>query len=878
MKDTVTAKNKREFDGNLNIAQTILNSIAVIDNVSKAEDMRGAISDLLEIIGRNTGAERVYIFDKLDDTSDIYTNSYEWCADGVVPQIDNLSNIQTSDMPYWINEFEHGNTIVIGNIEEISDTMPSEYEILKAQDIRAEISVPIFYKEHLSGFIGLDNPSGQSELLIKLLSLVGTHIGIARANLRMLTLLRENQEELEKNIKRIQNENDMLMVLCADNASVYRVDLINDTAQVVKMERYTNASDFITPSDGKTVSYSKTIEAYFRNYVISDSSPDFLKILSRENLMKELRDKDRISLRFMSVPNKLGQVFFEARASKIKADSENFQVLIDFRYIDDIVKEERERREKLEAALKLAKFNNDIIFAISKIYFLIYRIDIDADYFEEISSGSAEHKLTGKKGSASFELKSMGNSFVSSKYREKTNAFFDLSTLKKRMKNDETIGTEYLAVDGNWHLARFIVQERDKNGEPVQFLFVIRLITEEKQREKSWIIAAEEANRANEAKSDFLSRMSHDIRTPMNVIMGFVNIAKESLDDREKLADCLDKIKYSGENLQHLIDDVLDLSRIESGNFELSAEPSKVSDMFDFYKQSLQGAGIGRKLYYNCELHDISHNIVSVDQIRLGQIIINLLSNAVKYTPDGGTVSLEMYEEHSDKPDNIRLATIVSDTGIGMSSEFMDRMYDEFSRAVDTRVNKVRGSGLGLAIVKKLTDLMGGTIEVTSRLQEGTAFRFVLDVPYLSDDYDIHSDESASDENTGRGLCLLIAEDNELNYEILSEQLEMRGAVCEHAGNGKICTEMFNKAGDNYYDAVLMDMQMPVMDGLSASAEIRKSKLPYARSVPIIAVTANAYSDDVKKCKAAGMNGHVSKPVNVDKLLGMIVHSEQRAE
>lgn len=198
MKDTVTAKDEREFDGNLNIAQTILNSIAVLDNVSKAEDMRGAISDLLEIISRNTGAERVYIFDKLDDMSDIYTNSYEWCADGVVPQIDNLSNIQTSDMPYWINEFEHGNTIIIGNIEEISDTMPSEYEILKAQDIRSEISVPIFYKEHLSGFIGLDNPSGQSELLIKLLSLVGTHIGTARANLRMLTLLRENQEELEK--------------------------------------------------------------------------------------------------------------------------------------------------------------------------------------------------------------------------------------------------------------------------------------------------------------------------------------------------------------------------------------------------------------------------------------------------------------------------------------------------------------------------------------------------------------------------------------------------------------------------------------------------------------------------------------------------------
>lgn len=288
------------------------------------------------------------------------------------------------------------------------------------------------------------------------------------------------------------------------------------------------------------------------------------------------------------------------------------------------------------------------------------------------------------------------------------------------------------------------------------------------------------------------------------------------------------------------------------------------------------GAGIDRKLYYNCDLHDISKNIVNVDRIRLGQIIINLLSNAVKYTPDGGTVSLEMFEENSDKPRHTRLVAIVSDTGIGMSEEYMSRMYDEFSRAVDTRVNRVIGSGLGLAIVKKLTDLMGGTIEVTSKLHEGTAFRFTLDVPYLDENGVSQAIGEENGNDIGKGMHLLVAEDNELNYEILSEQLKMRDIACDHSENGEKCVEMFASAENNCYDAVLMDMQMPVMDGLTAAKAIRRQEIPYAKTVPIIAVTANAYSEDVKKCKDAGMDGHISKPVNIDKIIRMIVELKSK--
>ena len=241
MIDNKFAQGEDGLSDNMDLAQSILNSIATIDNISGIEDMHDAISSTLGMIGEKTGAERVYIFDRQDDNPDVFRNSFEGCAEGVAPQIDNLLKISASEMPYWVDKFNRGETIVIDDIENIKSIMPDEYKILIAQDIKSEISVPIFYKGHLSGFIGLDNPCGQPELLIKLLSLVGTHIGISRANMKMLTLLRKKQKELETLIAHIQNENDILMVLCADNASVYRVDLINDTAQVVKVESYTNA-------------------------------------------------------------------------------------------------------------------------------------------------------------------------------------------------------------------------------------------------------------------------------------------------------------------------------------------------------------------------------------------------------------------------------------------------------------------------------------------------------------------------------------------------------------------------------------------------------------------------------------------------------------
>lgn len=364
--------------------------------------------------------------------------------------------------------------------------------------------------------------------------------------------------------------------------------------------------------------------------------------------------------------------------------------------------------------------------------------------------------------------------------------FFDLSTLAERLRHEDSVMLEYPVRDGNWHLARFVVQTRGENGEAEQVLFAMRLYSEEKRREKDLMSAADVARRANEAKSEFLSRMSHDIRTPMNVIMGFTNIALQHADDPGKMKECLEKIRVSGSNLQELIDDVPDISRIESGEFKIVSQPVKLPELFDFYCQAIAGMAEAKNIRFSGKLHDISHNVLLSDQIRLGQIYMNLLSNAVKYTPENGDVKFEVYEERLAESGKVRLVSVVSDTGIGMTPEFMEQMYSAFSRAVDTRVNKVRGSGLGLAIVKKIVDLMGGAIEAESKVGKGTTFRVTLDLPAAADDAETE----------------------------------------EH-------TET-------------------------------------AKHLPIIALTANAYHEDIQKCLAAGMNAHLSKPINIDRAVRTI--------
>ena len=564
----------------------LIDQLARIDRSRSKEEMDELVYRLLSLIGEAMQSDRVFLFERLEGTAEAYCNTFEWCANGVAPQIDNLTEIFPSDMPYWLEVFGRGETIVIPNIEDVKTQMPSEYELLKAQSIRSEIAVPVFYRGSLSGFFGLDNPQRTlTDNKLRLLAFVGGHLGSARENLRMLTLLEEKQKSLEQNLQAVKLEQQILKVLCKDSTSVYRVDLMNDRAEIVKIEEHSNSAGDLLPHGQELFSYAEAVEHYYHKCVLKESALDFLQFLDAENL----RTKDRVSRRYQSVPNAIGNIYFEVRANRVQQTETSFQILLDFRSVDEIVREEREHQHALETALTESRMSYEVISAISKIYYMIYRIDLRTGYYEEVASERQMHRLTGHSGRASVHMSEMSKQSIVPEYLPYVEPFFDLSTLAERLRHDDSVMLEYPVKDGNWHLARFIVQTRGENGEAEQVLFAMRLYSEEKRREKDLMSAADAARRANEAKSEFLSRMSHDIRTPMNVIMGFTNIALQHADDPGKMKECLEKIQISGGNLQELIDDVLDISRIESGEFKIVSQPVKLPELFDFYCQAIAG-------------------------------------------------------------------------------------------------------------------------------------------------------------------------------------------------------------------------------------------------------------------------------------------------
>lgn len=384
--------------------------------------------------------------------------------------------------------------------------------------------------------------------------------------------------------------------------------------------------------------------------------------------------------------------------------------------------------------------------------------------------------------------------------------------------------------------------------------------------------AVENAKNANKSKSDFLSRMSHDIRTPMNVIVGMTEIAKRHFDNSEKVIDCLNKINMESVHLQTLINDVLDISAIESGKLTIRKEEVRVKDIIENMNVSMGSLVQSKSIDYVFEQGNMFFPYLNTDNLRISQVYLNLLSNAVKYTPAGGRVKFEIWQSLSDSKGMVDLHARISDTGMGMSEEYMKVMYTEFSRAVDTRVNKIQGTGLGLAIVKQITDMMNGTIEVQSQLNKGTTFHIVIPIEIIekTDAKKVQMDDDFNYDEL-KGLKILIAEDNDLNYEIAYELLSDYGMVISRAEDGAVALDVFDSSEQNYYDVILMDMQMPVMNDLEATMEIRKLNREDAKKILIIAMTANAFAEDALACREAGMDSHLAKPIKVKNLLETIL-------
>ena len=378
--------------------------------------------------------------------------------------------------------------------------------------------------------------------------------------------------------------------------------------------------------------------------------------------------------------------------------------------------------------------------------------------------------------------------------------------------------------------------------------------------------ALQTAENANKAKTDFLSNMSHDIRTPMNAIIGMTSLIRHDAGNKAKVIEYADKIDISSQHLLGIINDVLDMSKIEAGKTVFKYTDFSMPDLIEELNTIFQPQIAERNQTLMVIKENIRHEWVNGDQVHLMQIFSNLLSNAVKYTQEGGKIQFLVEECETKSSVYAKYRFLVSDNGMGMSADFKETIFDPFTRAEGSVTNKIQGTGLGMAITRNLVEAMGGTIDVESELGQGSCFEVLIDLRIAEDrsvSSTVQEEKNEQNDNIFQGMRFLCAEDNELNAEILTELLKIEGAECTICENGEEILKTFEKSAPGDYDMILMDVQMPVMNGYEATKAIRRSSHELAKKIPIIAMTANAFSEDIQHSLAAGMNAHVSKPVEM---------------
>ena len=411
--------------------------------------------------------------------------------------------------------------------------------------------------------------------------------------------------------------------------------------------------------------------------------------------------------------------------------------------------------------------------------------------------------------------------------------------------------------------------EYEKRNNEIQMQALREMEASNKKLKKAKDITTEAlqtAENANKAKTDFLSNMSHDIRTPMNAIIGMTSLIRHDAGNKDKVIEYADKIDISSQHLLGIINDVLDMSKIEAGKTVFKYTDFSILDFITELNTIFHPQIAEKNQTLTVTKENIRHEWVNGDQVHLMQIFNNLLSNAVKYTQEGGKIQFLVEECETKSSVYAKYRFLVSDNGMGMSADFKKTIFDPFTRAEDSVTNKIQGTGLGMAITKNLVEAMGGTIDVESELSQGSCFEVLIDLRIAENrsvSSAVQEEKNEQNDNIFQGMRFLCAEDNELNAEILTELLKIEGAECTICENGEEILKTFEKSAPGDYDMILMDVQMPVMNGYEATREIRRSSHELAKKIPIIAMTANAFSEDIQHSLAAGMNAHVSKPVEM---------------
>ena len=659
---------------------------------------------------------------------------------------------------------------------------------------------------------------------------------------------------------REKQQNTILSALTMDYTSLVLCDLKQDTVEVIKQDASCVEMNWH--------SYSESLNYFYDNVLMKDSCPNYMDILSNESLMRTLKEQGSLEWQFQILPDENGISNLGARAVFLYEDLNHFKIIMGFRPIDEIVKRE-----------KVLELQREIIEGLGKEYFSVLLLELDSgqifSYREVGENGKRIADFCRKYGNQWCELlPAYADEIVTDESREN---FLDQLSLDALCSNQDDFSMTYEFKMGDriiYHQTRIAyVYKKDRSRVAVIGTRNIDdLIKKERMQEAKLKEAYIVAENANKAKTDFLNNMSHDIRTPMNVILGYNELMKQYLTD-PILVDYQNKIEQSGKLLLSIINNVLDMARIESGKMVVEERAEAIGLVVEEIENVFESSAQEKNIVFTTSV-DVDHTHVLWDGFKVREILMNLVGNAFKYTPEGGRIAIDVKELDCARSGYVRIQTQIKDTGIGMSEDYLPTLFDSFSREYNTTIGKVSGTGLGMAIVKNLVDMMDGDICVKSKLGEGTCFTLTFEHRIAdADSKEWNQELDVLDEKSIlEGKRVLLVEDNDLNAEIAMAILEQSGLVLDRVEDGLACVNRLSEVDADLYDLILMDIQMPNMNGYEATRRIRQFENVKKASIPILAMTANAFEEDKKMAMEAGMNGHISKPIDVSVLENQIIN------
>lgn len=543
-------------------------------------------------------------------------------------------------------------------------------------------------------------------------------------------------------------------------------------------------------------------------------------------------------------------------------------------------------REKIQEELrrKGEQEQADIISTLGGMFFATYYADLEQDTFRSVTQlQEVEKTLDGKMDYAT-GLRTYAEKFVHPDDREEYLDVLSAGNLRRTLSKKQpyvTLAYRKLPENENirpgeygWIRSTAVMSQTDEDGKARSIVYAAQDVTESKRKEmreqQALEAACEAADLANASKQEFISSISHNVRTPMNGIMGMIKIAADHLEDTERVKECLNKASLSSRQLLSALNEILDISQIAAGNFDLEAEEFNLSDLMEEVISLVIPDIQDKELHLKVHPTQVRHENILGDRSRLQQMFLNILGNSVKYTPSGGTIEILTTEHESGEHGCSSYEFVFRDNGIGMEEEFISHIFEPFSRVEDTNAPEEEGVGLGMTIAQNIARMMGGVISVKSSPGQGSQFTATVILrrkpsEHSSGQMDVACKEIA--EGSFRGCRILLVEDNELNQEIAMELIGETGAMVECAADGRKGLQRFAEMPEGYYDMVLMDIQMPVMNGFEATRAIRKLPRTDASTIPILALSANASAEDIASGREAGMNGHLTKPLNIPKLI-----------